>query len=58
MEIAALVAEGLSNQAIADRLFISHRTAATHVQNILVKLDFHNRTQVATWFTAREAISR
>ncbi len=57
-EIAALVAEGLSNQGIADRLFISPRTAATHVQNILVKLDFHNRTQVATWFTAMEAISR
>ncbi|MEV6655703.1 LuxR C-terminal-related transcriptional regulator [Nocardia fluminea] len=57
-EIAALVAEGLSNQSIADRLFISHRTAATHVQNILVKLGFRNRTQVATWFTSKKISSR
>ena len=48
-EVAGLVATGLSNRQIADRLFVSERTAETHVQNILTKLGFTSRTQVATW---------
>ncbi|WP_433324095.1 helix-turn-helix transcriptional regulator [Spirillospora sp. CA-294931] len=54
-EIAELVAAGLSNRDIAARLFISPRTADTHVQNILVKLGFQNRVQVAAWFATRTA---
>ena len=48
-EVIALVAEGLSNQEIADRLFISERTARTHVSNILTKLGLPSRTQAALW---------
>jgi len=49
LEVARLVADGLSNKQIAARLFISDRTVATHVGNILNKLGFNSRAQVATW---------
>ena len=48
-EVAALVAGGLSNKAIAEELFISPATAARHVANILAKLGFSSRTQIAAW---------
>ncbi|WP_172932901.1 LuxR C-terminal-related transcriptional regulator [Rhodococcus sp. MS13] len=48
-EVAALVAEGLTNKAIARKLVISQRTAQGHVERILVKLGFTSRTQIATW---------
>lgn len=48
-EIAELIARGMSNRAIADELVISPATAARHVANILAKLGFSSRTQVATW---------
>ncbi|MQA96083.1 MAG: tetratricopeptide repeat protein [Streptosporangiales bacterium] len=50
-EIAALVARGLSNRGIADELVISPATAARHVANILAKLGFSSRTQIAAWVT-------
>ncbi|WP_233224076.1 LuxR C-terminal-related transcriptional regulator [Amycolatopsis sp. CA-128772] len=52
-EIARLVATGLSNREIAVRLVIAQRTAETHLQHILNKLDFANRTQVAVWVNER-----
>lgn len=48
-EIAELVATGLSNREIATRLVIAQRTAETHLQHILNKLNFGNRTQLAIW---------
>jgi non-specific serine/threonine protein kinase len=48
-EIAGLIAEGLTSREIADRLVISVRTAETHTENILAKLGFKSRVQVATW---------
>jgi DNA-binding CsgD family transcriptional regulator len=54
-QIAGLVAAGLSNRGIADRLVISERTAQNHVQHILVKLGFSSRAQIAAWATQRRA---
>jgi predicted ATPase/DNA-binding CsgD family transcriptional regulator len=48
-EVAILVAGGLSNRAIGDRLFISQATAARHVANIFIKLGLRSRSQVAAW---------
>ncbi|MFE3001599.1 protein kinase [Nocardia sp. NPDC059246] len=48
-EVADLVAEGLTNKAIAARLVISQRTAQGHVEHILTKLGFTSRTQIAAW---------
>ncbi|WP_431999726.1 ATP-binding protein [Streptomyces sioyaensis] len=57
-QIAELVAEGLGNKEIAARLIIAPRTADTHVGNILSKLGFTSRTQLAVWYTAQKAASR
>jgi predicted ATPase/DNA-binding CsgD family transcriptional regulator/tetratricopeptide (TPR) repeat protein len=52
-EIAALLAQGKSNRQVADDLVISEGTAATHVRNILGKLDFSSRAQIAAWAVRR-----
>jgi len=52
-EIAALIARGLSNRAIADELVISPATVARHVANIFAKLGFSSRNQVAAWAAGR-----
>jgi DNA-binding CsgD family transcriptional regulator len=54
-EVASLVAQGLTNREIADRLFISERTAEYHVQQIRTKLDFRSRAQIAAWITEQRA---
>ncbi|CAM3253308.1 response regulator [Vagococcus fessus] len=48
-EILLLIAEGKSNQEIADDLFITLKTVKTHVSNILSKLDVEDRTQAAIY---------
>jgi DNA-binding NarL/FixJ family response regulator len=55
-EVLVLVAQGLSNQQIADALVISERTARTHVSNILGKLGVASRTQAAL-LAIREGIA-
>lgn len=52
-EVVALVAEGLTNRAIAERLVVAERTVEGHVAHALSKLGFTNRSQIATWFTRR-----
>jgi predicted ATPase/DNA-binding CsgD family transcriptional regulator len=51
-EVAALIAEGRTNTLIARELSISPATAARHVTNILGKLGFSSRTQIAAWASA------
>ena len=48
-EVAALIAQGKSNREIADALVLSERTIEGHVSNILTKLDFTARAQIAAW---------
>ena len=52
-EVAALVARGLTNREIASALVVTERTAETHVQNILNKLGFSSRAQIAAWAVER-----
>jgi predicted ATPase/class 3 adenylate cyclase/DNA-binding CsgD family transcriptional regulator len=47
--VAKLIAAGLTNREIAERLFISERTAESHVERIRNKLDVRSRTEIATW---------
>jgi pimeloyl-ACP methyl ester carboxylesterase/DNA-binding CsgD family transcriptional regulator len=51
LEVAGLVAEGLTNQAIARRLSVAPRTAEAHVENIRRKLGVRSRAQIAAWVT-------
>lgn len=48
-EVAALIAQGLTNRQIASRLVISARTAESHVQHILDKLDLDTRGRIGVW---------
>jgi predicted ATPase/class 3 adenylate cyclase/DNA-binding CsgD family transcriptional regulator len=54
-EVAALVARGLSNKEIGQRLGISRFTAETHVRNILERLGAASRSEIATWAARRAA---
>jgi predicted ATPase/DNA-binding CsgD family transcriptional regulator len=51
-QVAQLVAEGMSNRQVGERLYISARTAETHVGRIMNKLGVNSRAQVAAWVTA------
>jgi DNA-binding CsgD family transcriptional regulator len=52
-EVADLVARGLSNAAVARRLYLSPATIATHVSHILEKLGFSSRVEIAAWIVER-----
>ena len=54
-EVAQLVGQGLTNRQIAAALYVSERTAQNHVQHILTKLGFANRSQIAVWSSALPA---
>jgi len=56
LDVLKLVAQGLSNQEIAETLFIGERTVRTHVSNILDKLHLANRTQAAL-YALREGLA-
>ena len=52
-EVAALIAQGKTSREIADLLVVSERTAEVHVSNILGKLGFTSRAQIAVWAVER-----
>ena len=52
-EVAGLIAAGLSNREIAERLVLTGGTVANHVEQILRRLGFRSRTQVAVWAAER-----
>jgi non-specific serine/threonine protein kinase len=54
LEVARLVADGLSNPAVASALFISVATVKTHVSHILVKLGLESRVQLASWVAGHD----
>ena len=54
-QVAELVAAGKSNREIASILFLSDRTAQNHVQHILTKLGFSNRSQITSWFVRSQS---
>jgi DNA-binding NarL/FixJ family response regulator len=51
LEVAELVAAGLTSHSIARRLSVAPRTAEAHVENIRRKLGVHSRAQIAAWVT-------
>lgn len=53
LQVAELVAQGLTNKSIAEKLVISQRTVEGHVEHIRDKLGFGSRTQIATWLLRR-----
>ena len=57
LQIARLVAGGLTNREIADRLFISERTAEGHIEQIRNKLGFSSRVQIAAWLVEQQRLS-
>ena len=52
-EVAALVAQGLTNRQIASRLVISEATVETHLARIFRKLGMQSRTQLSVWVNNR-----
>ncbi len=57
-EVAILIAQGKSNQTIADTLVVTKRTVETHISNIMFKLDRTSRTQIAVWAVETELVNR
>jgi predicted ATPase/DNA-binding CsgD family transcriptional regulator len=52
VEVARLIAEGMSNKQIGVRLFISEATVASHVRHIMDKLGVSSRSQIAVWMAS------
>jgi predicted ATPase/DNA-binding CsgD family transcriptional regulator len=57
-EVAGLVALGLSNREIAQRLIISHRTVEGHVEHVLTKLCLARRSQIAPWLAGQRPVGQ
>jgi non-specific serine/threonine protein kinase len=55
LEVVELVADGLSNKQIAQRLFITPRTVRGHIENVMTKLGVNTRAQIASWQAGHSA---
>lgn len=53
-EVTALVAQGLTNREVAERLHISERSAESHLERIRLRLGFRSRSQLAAWYAAQQ----
>ena len=49
-EVIELVADGMRNREIAEKLFIEEKTVKNHVKNIMQKIDATNRVQIAKYY--------
>ena len=58
IEVAQLVAGGLTNREVAGRLYLSVRTVDVHVDRVLTKLGFRSRTQLTAWAHVQGLVSR
>jgi DNA-binding NarL/FixJ family response regulator len=57
-EVAALIAQGRSNREIGEVMVVSERTVEKHVENVLAKLAFSSRTQIAAWAVEKALLPR
>ena len=57
-EVASLIAQGKANREIADLLVVNHRTIEKHVENMLSKLGFASRAQIAVWATEKGLVEK
>jgi predicted ATPase/DNA-binding NarL/FixJ family response regulator len=57
-EVAALIAQGKSNRALADELVLSERTIAKYIERIMYKLDCSSRAQIAVWAVEKGLVKR
>jgi len=55
LEVARLIAEGMSNKEIASRITRSERTVEGHVEQICNRLGFNSRVQIAAWVVRHDA---
>lgn len=58
MEVLALIAQGLDNKEIGERLFIAERTVKSHVSSLLEKLELRDRTQLAIYAMQNGVVDR
>jgi NarL family two-component system response regulator LiaR len=57
MEIMELISKSMTNEEIADKLFISSKTVKTHLRNIFMKAGIRNRVEAALVYTRHTLIS-
>ncbi|MGH7743963.1 MAG: response regulator transcription factor [Candidatus Dormibacteria bacterium] len=57
VEVLALISQGLTNQAIAHKMMLSHNTVKTHIRAIIMRLSARNRTHAAAEYWHRQAIN-
>jgi non-specific serine/threonine protein kinase len=57
LEVAALVARGLTNRQVAEQLLVATRTIETHLEHIFSKLGVQTRAELAGWAARQDALA-